>query len=381
MDPPRWDTDEEIHPQALSCSQLGRSPSLGRWRVRSVRRMHNRLDSRHRLAGLRTSVEPPSGRRLPADESILGGWIPESDEMVGPETDATDFVEPSPATQRSRLRGDARRGGQRPWGRLAQRWVPEPLRDSRLDPGRRGALLLTLVAAIAALVAAVGVWRDRPEPRPVQSVALAQITDTSDGGTRAPAVKANSRGSSPRAGTMSLTASATARTGAPGTASASVSTSGLIVVSVTGAVSKPGLVRLAAGSRVADAIEKAGGATAQANITGLNLAEKLSDGASVVVSDIAGSASSVSGSGNGSHTTGSGGSTAAQRSGATAGKLDLNTADVASLDALPGVGPVTAAAIVAWREKNGRFAAVEQLQEIQGIGPAKYAALAELVKV
>ncbi len=180
---------------------------------------------------------------------------------------------------------------------------------------------------------------------------------------------------------MSLTAPATARTGAPGTASASVSTSGLIVVSVTGAVSKPGLVRLAAGSRVADAIEKAGGATAQANITGLNLAEKLSDGASVVVSDIAGSASSVSGSGNGSHTTGSGGSTAAQRSSATAGKLDLNTADVASLDALPGVGPVTAAAIVAWREKNGRFAAVEQLQEIQGIGPAKYAALAELVKV
>jgi len=345
--------------------------------------MHNRPDSRHRLTGLRTPAEPPSGHRLPADESVLGGWIPESDELVSPESDAADFAEPAPATRPSRLRRDAGHGRQRSWGRLAQRWVPEPLRDSRLDPGRRGALLLTLVAAVAALVAAVGVWRDRPEPRPVQSVALTQVTDTTDGGTRAPAAKANSGGASPRAGTMSSTAPATAQIGSAGTDSARATESGLIVivVSVTGAVGKPGLVRLAAGSRVADAIEKAGGATAQANITGLNLAERLSDGASVVVSDIAGSASSVSGSGNGTHTAAAGGGTAAQRSGATAGKLDLNTADVASLDALPGVGPVTAAAIVAWREKNGRFATVEQLQEIQGIGPAKYAALAELVKV
>ena len=173
----------------------------------------------------------------------------------------------------------------------------------------------------------------------------------------------------------------------------------MIVVSVTGAVRHPGLVRLAAGSRVADAIGKAGGATVRANLTGLNLAEKLSDGASVVVADqagqVSGSGSSVSGgtgsdSGSGSNSTGSGsnagsvGSTPAAGApavGAPAGKVDLNTADVAALDALPGVGPVTAAGIVSWRQKNGRFASVEQLQEIPGIGPAKYAALSKLVTV
>ncbi len=153
----------------------------------------------------------------------------------------------------------------------------------------------------------------------------------------------------------------------------------VIVVSVTGAVRRPGLVRLSSGSRVADAIDKAGGATAQADLTGLNLAQKLSDGASVVVSDGSrttdGSRSSVSGTGSDAAAPAESGSDSPR------GKVDLNTADVAALDALPGVGPVTAASIVAWREKNGRFSSVEQLQEIQGIGPAKYASLAPLVTV
>ena len=163
----------------------------------------------------------------------------------------------------------------------------------------------------------------------------------------------------------------------------------MIVVSVTGAVRRPGLVRLAAGSRVADAIAKAGGATSRANLTGLNLAEKVSDGVSVVVADaserVTGSGSSVSGQGSGSDSTVSGSDAAStgrtSSSGAPAGKVDLNTADVAALDALPGVGPVTAASIVGWREKNGRFTSVAQLQEIQGIGPAKYASLSPLVTV
>ncbi|MEP6940552.1 MAG: ComEA family DNA-binding protein, partial [Rudaea sp.] len=157
---------------------------------------------------------------------------------------------------------------------------------------------------------------------------------------------------------------------------------GVIVVSVTGAVRRPGLVRLIPGSRIADAIDKAGGAAPGADLTGLNLAAKLSDGASVVVSDgtrpATGSASSFSAAGGGSSTDSTG---AATVSGRPVGKLDLNTADAAALDALPGVGPVTAANIVAWREKNGHYTAVEQLQEIAGIGPAKFAALAPLVTV
>lgn len=163
------------------------------------------------------------------------------------------------------------------------------------------------------------------------------------------------------------------------TESATADRSAVIAVSVTGAVRKPGLVRLPNGSRVADAIEKAGGPTDRANLTGLNLAQKLSDGASVVVSAAAGE----SGSGSASAVGDTGADPAASASAAhpAGGKVDLNTADVAALDALPGVGPVTAASIVSWREKNGRFSSVEQLQEIQGIGPARYASLAPLVTV
>ena len=68
----------------------------------------------------------------------------------------------------------ARRIG-RHWGRFAELWVPEPLRDARVDPGRRGAIVLLLVATLAAVVTAFGVWRDRPEPRPVESSALAAL--------------------------------------------------------------------------------------------------------------------------------------------------------------------------------------------------------------
>jgi competence protein ComEA len=240
------------------------------------------------------------------------------------------------------------------------------LHGARLDPGKRAALLLSLVAAIAAVAAAIGVWRDRPEPRPVESVAMMQVTDATASGP-------------PRHGSTTTSLVGLATVARSTVTSPPVGVTGPIVVSVTGAVRKPGLVRLAAGSRVADAIAKAGGTTGGANITGLNLAEKLTDGASVVVSDAAGSASSVSSVIGDRGVDGQ--APAATGSGTPAGKLDLNAADVAGLEALPGVGPVTAAAIVAWREKNGRFTSLEQLQEIQGIGPAKYAALAPLVKV
>ncbi|SDO22690.1 competence protein ComEA [Nakamurella panacisegetis] len=264
----------------------------------------------------------------------------------------------------ARTRRGASGPGSRRWGRLAQRWVPDSLRDSRIDPGKRGALLLTLVAAVAASVAAIGVWRDRPEPRPVQAVSLAQASAVAT--DRTP-------------GTTGARSTASRGHPATGTARADATQSATVVVSVTGAVRRPGLVRLPSGARVADAIAKAGGTTSSATLTGLNLAAKLTDGASVVVAD---RADPSSGASSGSFVSGSdGGGGGSGTAGAPAGKLDLNTADAAALDALPGVGPVTAAAIVAWREKNGRFASVEQLQEIQGIGPAKFAALAKLVTV
>ena len=160
-------------------------------------------------------------------------------------------------------------------------------------------------------------------------------------------------------------------------ASSSTATTTEIVVSVTGLVDQPGIVTLTAGARVADAIAAAGGAIDGADLTGLNLAARLADGDSVVVGSSAQDAQSgVSGAGDNKG--------AATNSGApstTGGLVDLNTADEAALDTLPGVGPVMAQNILAWRETNGKFTTVEQLQEISGIGPSRYAQIAPLVTV
>lgn len=391
--------------------------------------MRNRPDSRGRLAGL-TPAGPlaPRGRsteeQLPADDDewppparyervarrYVDGWVPDVveppgdlveplDDVVEPpgRADPESTADPAPGHRAGRVRYRPHHA----WGRVAQRWVPEPLREARVDPGRRAALLLTVVAAVAALVAAVGVWRGQPEPRPVQAVSLAQVSgETMAAGPATTTGRTSPLRSATSARTTTTTTTAAAGSGVdggpvvdgvpavgPASGGATATTSAdVLVVSVTGAVRHPGLVRLPPGSRVADAIAKAGGVVGAADLTGVNLAARLADGASVVVSDPAGSGSgsSVTGldpeAGSGGPA-GPGGATATSRAGQPAGKVDLNTADAAALDALPGVGPVTAAAIVAWREKNGRYTSVEQLQEIQGIGPAKYAALAPMVTV
>lgn len=294
---------------------------------------------------------------------------------------------------------------------MRQKWLPEPLRDSRIDPGRRGALVLLLVATLAAVVAAVGVWRNRPEPHPVSAVGLVAASGAAavTPGIVAPAVRASTPGSGtvrrPAPGVAGATGPVTAggRPVRPGTAVRSGGAGGQsdfgtevptepVVVSVTGWVARPGLVRLAPGARVADALAAAGGSRTGAELTGLNLAERLHDGQSVVVAGPAppGAVVTVSGAapirsgvtGGSVQTTApapAGGSEAGSAAPAT--PVDLNTADVTTLDALPGVGPVTAAGIVAWRDEHGSFTSVDQLHEIPGIGPAKFAQLAPRVTV
>jgi competence protein ComEA len=142
---------------------------------------------------------------------------------------------------------------------------------------------------------------------------------------------------------------------------------GVVVVDVAGAVRRPGLVRLALGSRVADAIKAAGGLAPGATSVGLNLARKLADGEQVLVAP-PGTALPPS--------VAAGGAPAA-----VGGKLDLNLATADQLDGLPGVGPVLAERIVAWRTKNGRFASVDQLGEVSGIGDKKLESLRDLVTV
>jgi len=139
---------------------------------------------------------------------------------------------------------------------------------------------------------------------------------------------------------------------------------GRIVVDVVGAVARPGLHELPATSRVADAVEAAGGLTAEADRMRLNLAEPLSDGARLWVPAVGESAgpevvSVTAGAGNGG------------RVGAGGGRLNVNTADAAALEELPGIGPALATAIVEHRRRSGPFATVDELVEVSGIGPVK----------
>lgn len=197
---------------------------------------------------------------------------------------------------------------------LTGRPLADGLPPVRLDPGRRGVAALAGVALAAVAVTGVVVWRARP--RPVD---------------------------------LGLP---------PALASAAPTAAALLVVDVAGDVRRPGLVRLPAGSRVADAVAAAGGALPGATTEGLNLARVLEDGEQVLV-----------------------GAPAAPASPGAAGLVDLNAATAEQLDALPGVGPVLAERIVAWRDAHGPFASVDQLREVSGIGERKFAELRDLVTV
>lgn len=226
-------------------------------------------------------------------------------------------------------------------GKLVRRWLPDGPGDRRFEVGRRQAVALAAVVLLAALVAGALVWRSRPVPEAVPALTAA----TQDG---------------PMGESVDL------------------------VVSIAGLVAAPGLVRLEPGARVADAIQAAGGPAPGTDLTGVNLARRLTDGEHVVVGP---AASSV---GVGSVGTGGAAAPAARQpagappaaAGAPAGsgaRLDLNTATLGDLDALPGVGPVTAQRILDWRAQHGRFSSVEQLREIDGIGETRFSKLKNLV--
>jgi competence protein ComEA len=138
----------------------------------------------------------------------------------------------------------------------------------------------------------------------------------------------------------------------------------LVVVDVVGAVRRAGLYRLPQGSRIADAVTRAGGATRKADLALVNLAAPVADGTQIVVPAQSPAAAASGGAGSAA---------------APAGPVHLNTATLQDLDALPGVGPVTAQKIVDYRQQHGAFASVDELDAIPGIGPKRLDQLRDLV--
>lgn len=129
----------------------------------------------------------------------------------------------------------------------------------------------------------------------------------------------------------------------------------MLTVHVAGAVARPGLYKLAEGTRVADALSMAGGATADGIIDDVNLASRLKDGQKILVPRSGGQISDPG----------------SPRQGEDSTLLNINTADESDLDKLPGIGPSLAKRIVEYRRKNGPFSTVEEIDNVNGIGPRK----------
>jgi competence protein ComEA len=135
---------------------------------------------------------------------------------------------------------------------------------------------------------------------------------------------------------------------------------GDLVVDVTGAVARPGVYRMPAGSRVDDAVKRAGGPTARAQLEAINLAARLADGQQVMVPERGPAGAAVAG-------------VAATED----GPISLGTATVEQLDTIDGIGPVTAADIIDFRDQHGGLSSIDQLDQVSGIGPATMESLRE----
>lgn len=251
--------------------------------------------------------------------------------------------------------------------RVRARWATPSADRAPSASVRLVAVAVAVVVGVATVVAIVA--------RPPQSVGVATLPQASVpdvGGERAPS-DASSGAVGEGAGGAGAGGAAGAEAGIAGQGAAGA---GEWVVHVAGAVLEPGLVTLSPGSRVGDAIAAAGGPAAVADLDAINLAEVLADGVRVRVPAVGetppANASALDASGAARNGAGS-------ASGGDGGLININTASVEELQQLPGVGPSTAEAIVAHRDKHGPFSSPDALDDVRGIGPAKLSALLDLV--
>ncbi|MEU5436895.1 ComEA family DNA-binding protein [Streptomyces sp. NPDC020719] len=230
-----------------------------------------------------------------------------------------------------------------------------------LTPKSLAALSVVLIVAVG--LAVQQFWTGRPEPVRAPERVVGPVPSSSPARSTGPG-----RSPSPAVGA--------GPSGVP-----APSPGGGIVVDVSGKVRRPGIHRLPTGSRVADALDAAGGVRDGVDTTGLNRARVLMDGEQVVVGVpgvVPGMAVGGTGTSPGAV---SGGGGSAGAGAATSGPVSLNSASVDQLDALPGVGPVLAQHIVDYRLQHGGFRSVGELRQVNGIGDRRFADLQSLVRL
>ncbi|MFJ7073233.1 helix-hairpin-helix domain-containing protein [Streptomyces sp. NPDC098781] len=276
-------------------------------------------------------------------------------DVAGAVTGVASGAAPEVSREVSPERDDAGTGDWRARAGLALRERMPLWLQARCGLERRSVLALTVVLVLAAGFAAQHFWTGRSQPLRAPEVVRAAAPYGSgepvgeQGGPSGPAASA-----------------AGAQVGAPGSAAAE------IVVDVGGKVREPGIHRLPAGSRVADALRAAGGVRPGTDTDGLNRARFLMDGEQVIVGAPAGAPGTAPGAGTGGATVPGGTAPAAP--------VSLNTATVDQLDTLPGVGPVLAQHIIDYRTQHGGFRSVDELRDVNGIGDRRFADLRNLVR-
>ena len=244
--------------------------------------------------------------------------------------------------------------------------LPATLRGGLLRPSPRAVLALALLGTIAVAVGVWYAWQARPVQQPAPAATVIEQGAQVRGGL------GDGRLDEPDADAVATTTTPDPdpTSAAPETGSAAPTE---VVVHVVGRVLHPGVVHLPVGSRVADAVAAVGGLTAGADAARVNLARPLADGEQVLVlaegepAPAPAPGSSPAGGPSAVPTT------------ASAGAVNLNTATLADLDTLPGVGPVLAQRILDWRQANGAFSSVDELREVTGVGEKRLADLRDKV--
>ncbi|OIJ95811.1 ComEA family DNA-binding protein [Streptomyces monashensis] len=324
----------------------------------------------HRRAGRRPSAPGDELRRraelLFGERAVrrleLDHGPPQGEERGQERAPATATLDPEPADSARRLEPPPPAGPAGPSGPGVRERVGLAVRErmpvwlqTRCGVERRGVVALTVLLAVAAVLAVQHFWAGRAESLKAPQVVRAEAPYGKRGEGQGQDAKAGGGGG----------ASAGVGAGASG------APTGEIVVDVSGKVREPGIRRLPAGSRVADALRAAGGVRPGVSVEGLNRARFLVDGEQVVVGVPAGAAV-PSGP--------AGGAASAAAGTVPSAPVSLNTATADQLDALPGVGPVLARHIVDYRTQHGGFRSVDELRQVNGIGDRRFSDLRELVR-